>query len=325
MITDIHAHLAYHKIYASAFLEGVAGSIPASASRAWVRRILENTLQDEQGDKLIQQMREAGITRTVLLIADYGYALGEAECTIDEIHALHARVLRKYPANLSVFAGVDPRRGEAGVRLFERSVVNYGFSGLKLYPPCGFELDDPDLFPLYEICQHYHLPVLTHTGPSLELLRTERRFPESILAVSRRYPGVDFILAHGGARDVERTVELALARENIFFDIAAFQMSMADMGEFRARFRMFFDRVPTKVLFGSDWPLYSLQGPQRRWVECFKTLGALDDLELERLLFRNAEAVLAKSRVPIPSDRNEPPNTGPAVCATQDRRSSGLI
>ena len=47
------------------------------------------------------------------------------------------------------------------MKLFRKSIEQYHFSGFKVYPPCGFEIDDERLFPYYEICDNYRLPVLT--------------------------------------------------------------------------------------------------------------------------------------------------------------------
>ena len=295
MIIDIHTHIAYHKLYSEGFLNGISETIfpDGNVNPNLIKKIIYGALNDSECQKFIGQMDEAKIDKSVLLIADYGYRLGEAELSISEIHALHYEIVTKYPEKFIVFAGVDPRRGRPGLDLFERSIREYNFRGLKLYPPCGFELDDNHLRPFYDLCFQEKIPVLTHTGPSLKTMRTEKRYPGSIFKIASEYKEVKFILGHGGARDYLTSVQLAKNRENIYFDISAFQNYTEDVNETKQRFRMFFDEVPDQVLFGSDWPMFSLRGSQRKWVDFVIELNVLQDFELEKLFYKNALAVLS--------------------------------
>mgnify|MGYP000173617387 CR=1 FL=1 len=294
MIIDIHTHLANHKIFSDGFLQGVAETFfPANSTNpAMVKKIVLSSLKDETCTKFIKQMDDANIDKSVLLIADYGYSMGEAEYSIEEIHDLHHNLIREYPKLFEVFGGVDPRRGQVGYDLFEKSIKEYGFKGLKLYPPCGFELSDKEVYPLYEMCNELSLPVLTHTGPALNTMRTEQKYPGSVQKVAKEFPNIKFILGHGGARDYETSVRLAQECENIWFDISAFQNYIEDLDDTKKRFRMFFDKVPDKVLFGSDWPMFSIRGPQNKWVNFMYDLNVLTEDELDKLFYRNAHTVL---------------------------------
>ncbi|MBD0254137.1 MAG: amidohydrolase family protein [Cytophagales bacterium] len=295
MIIDVHTHLPYHKIFAEGFLSGITESMFEDATQklAIMSKILLTTLNDDKGLKMMKQMDEANIARSVLLIADYGYSLGEAALSIEEIHELHRQVMNAFPERFMVFAGVDPRRGQAGLDLFEKSIRDYKFRGLKLYPPCGFELNDKEVFPLYELCKSYNVPVLTHTGPSLKKMRTEQKYPQSILEVSREFKTVQFILAHGGARDCATTVEVARQRENVLFDISAFQHYADDVAQQQRNFRMFFDQAPDQVLYGSDWPMYVFKGGQRKWIDFIINLDVLSGEELDKLFYKNASEKLS--------------------------------
>lgn len=294
MIIDVHTHLAYQKIFSEGFLSGVASTMVTDGDpmkEKFIRQLIVNNLKDENGDVFIRQMDEAGIDKAVLLIADFGYALGEAELSIEDIHLLHRQVRDLYPDKFIVFGGVDPRRGRRGIDLFEKAVRDWKFGGLKLYPPCGFELDDPQLMPLYEICNAYHVPVLSHTGPSLATMRTERRYPETVLTISAAFPGVQFILGHGGARDWETSVDVARQRPNVALEISAFQ-AYAGPEALKVRFRHFFDQVPDQVLFGSDWPMFIMGTSQVQLVELIRDLGVLTEAENDKLYYQNAQRIL---------------------------------
>jgi predicted TIM-barrel fold metal-dependent hydrolase len=239
----------------------------------------------------------AGIDKSILLIADFGYSLGEAALSLQEIHALHDRVLKRFPDRFIVFGGVDPRRGPEGVDIFERSLHRFGFSGLKLYPPCGFEMDDPLLYPLYEICNQYKLPVISHTGPSLPSMRTERQYPSTILKVSEEFKDISFILAHGGANDWEVTVEIAKQRRNVYFDISTFQAGIQHPEELESRFKAFEKQCPDQVIFGTDWPMFVLSVSQKQLVDMVDGLRSISLRSKEKLFSANALEVLSKSTV----------------------------
>ena len=62
------------------------------------------------------------------------------------------------------FVHLDPRR-EGFYDLFIKSIEEYGFKGVKLYPPLGYFPYDPRLIPVYEYCSAHKLPILTHCSP----------------------------------------------------------------------------------------------------------------------------------------------------------------
>jgi predicted TIM-barrel fold metal-dependent hydrolase len=294
MIIDIHMHLPYHRIFPAGFIEPVALALAAgdSSKLPFTRKLVRANLADRDGSTLKTLMDQCGIQRSVLLIADFGVCHGEAECSLEEIFSVHRDVLAKYPDRFIVFGGVDPRRGRAGVDLFERSIKSYGFAGLKLYPPCGFEMDDEGLYPLYELCSAHGLPVLSHTGPSWESMRTEREYPRSVLRVSEEFPKINFILGHGGARDWRSNVDVAKARKNVFLEVSTFQKSIREERELDDRFRYFFDHIPDQILFGSDWPMFALGSTLQNIIRMVRRPAVLKDDEQEKFLFGNAHNLL---------------------------------
>lgn len=261
-VIDVHTHLANWRAFPREFISGVASD---SLESAGLTRILRASLNDE-GERLVQQMDEAGISKSVILAADFGVALGEAEWSCLEHNEKCAEVSSRFPDRFIWFSGVDPRRGAAGLDIFKRSVVDWKCAGLKLYPPCGFELDDERLWPFYKLCNDRGLPILTHSGPSLPALETERNFPQSVRRIASEFKDINFILAHGIINTFPVAVELAGEFENVFLDISAFQVLLPDEPEIGRRMHHACRLAPSKVLFGTDWPLYILNGTQKEWV-----------------------------------------------------------
>jgi predicted TIM-barrel fold metal-dependent hydrolase len=294
MIIDVHTHLPYHRIFPNTFMDNVARPLSQNDPRKieFVKKIIRANLNDDHGENLLLQMDSCGISRSVLLIADFGHAMGEAELSLEEIYSLHREILKKHADRFVVFGGVDPRRGRSAIDLFERSITQFGFSGLKLYPPCGFELDDPILYPLYEICDQHDIPVLTHTGPSFPSLTTERKYPGSILKICEEFRNVNFILGHGGAKAWRANVNLAQRKKNIFLEVSTFQTNIIKPEELASRFRYFFDRIPDQILFGSDWPMFMMGSTFQQIIDAITSLKALKIDESEKLFYTNAKDLL---------------------------------
>jgi predicted TIM-barrel fold metal-dependent hydrolase len=62
------------------------------------------------------------------------------------------------------FIAIDPRRKNL-LEIVRRYVEEYGFRGLKLYPPMGYYPDDPALHPVYAYAQENGLPLIAHCSP----------------------------------------------------------------------------------------------------------------------------------------------------------------
>jgi len=258
-------------------------------------------LQDPLCDGLVAEMDEAGISKSILLIADFSYALKDCALTIEESFLKHREVLKRHPNRFEVFGGVDPRWGNDGVRLFERSLAEFGFRGLKVYPPCGFSPSSPALFPYYDLCAQRHFPVLLHVGPTSPALTFDTCNPFLIDEAARNFPNVDFILAHGSVSFVEECTMLCRFRPNIYLDISGFQTTLGWDGNCTAVKRIVSQGINHKILFGTDWPAFRLQGNQRSFVKVIsEEAGALDELSEPAkalVLYKNIDRLLRKSQL----------------------------
>jgi len=232
-IIDIHAHLANIKIYPDYWINGVMNNIYKALNGKEdadkiVKALIKTTLNDFDCKKLIKSMDNSGIDKTVIVMADFGYGVKDMEFSLRDIYDEHRKSIAEYKDRLIVFAGCDPRRGKEGYELFENGINEYDFKGLKLYPPCGFELDDKELFPLYEICNKYELPILVHTGKSLESMKSNFKFPQSLKNVAKQYKDCKFILGHGAIQEYDVCYELPLMFDNIFLELSGFHNYICD-------------------------------------------------------------------------------------------------
>jgi predicted TIM-barrel fold metal-dependent hydrolase len=210
-------------------------------------------------------------------------------------------VLARHPGRLRAFVGVDPRWGRDGLTLFETAIRDYGFCGMKLYPPCGYAPDDKALYPFYEICAQLSLPVLVHIGATSPVLPFGFAQPLLIDRAALDFPGVDFILAHGTVHYQDECAMLCTNRPNVYLDISGFEMRDA------SHMRATFDRaINHKVLFGTDWPIFRLQGRQKQFVDRLREdsswrPASMSAADVDLLFHGNAARLLGRRQVPRPA------------------------
>jgi predicted TIM-barrel fold metal-dependent hydrolase len=302
-IIDSHCHIASEEHTPMSFIEGsvanMVGALSAQGLPATPKKLIAmfmNKLQDPQCDFLAQEMEEAGISKCVLLIPDFTYALKDCKLTIEESFHRHREVRLRHPGKFEVFGGVDPRWGKDGVALFERSLAEFGFSGFKVYPPCGYSPSDPSLFPYYELCAHHRVPVLLHIGPTSPVLDFTVSNPFQIDEAARRFPRVNFILAHGSVSFVQECIMLCRFRPNVYLDISGYQATLGYDPAATAVKQIVSVGINHKVLFGTDFPVFRLQGEQKDFIEpLIREDGALADLserEQSMILHANVERLL---------------------------------
>lgn len=303
MIIDVHSHLGFTKLYPEYFLNGIISSIEGplkaqlgpSYNRALIANMIKSTLNDNDGKKLIKQMDDSGISKAVLLMTDFGYEDNNMEFSIEDIYSVFINIKSNYPDRFLAFFGVDPRRDGKYVDLFRRSIEEHGFSGLKLYPPCGYDLTDKRLMPYYEVCQKHDVPVLTHTGTSLGTMYNDYNYIEQVTELSKLYKDVKFILAHVTFENFEDNLKLAMKADNVYFDLAAFQLDWnTDVLEYKVK--KIFETLPEKILFGTDWPIYSMLGNQKRWVDYFKDHPDISKSHKDLLFYGNARTIFKELR-----------------------------
>jgi hypothetical protein len=299
-IIDAHCHIASEDFIPRSFIDGAVANLEvalsaqgASPRTTKLASLYDSKMRDPSCDELIAEMAAAGIEKSILLAADFTWALKDCALTIEESFVRHAEVLRRHAGKLEVFGGVDPRWGQDGLALLERSFVELGFRGFKVYPPCGFSPSDPALFPFYELCAAHRAPVVVHIGPTSPALAFDTSNPFLLDAAARRFPTVNFILAHGSVSYREECAMLCAFRPNVYLDVSGYQGESRGGGIAEA-IRLVVSRgINHKVLFGTDWPVYRMQGTQASAVEAILSdhgpLAELSDLDQALVLHRNAE------------------------------------
>ncbi len=297
MIIDFHAHLAFYKLYPDKFLGGMFSEDDENTISLKKRvSIVKMFLKDCDCSLLLKQMDEANIKKTVLLIVDDNEFLGKTGLTIEESYHLHFEILKRHSDRFIIFAGYHPGREKIGINLLKKGIEDCGFSGVKLYPPYGFKINDVRLNDCYEYCDKLGLPILIHTGFSLKGLENENAEPQALGQVAEQYQNINFIMAHAGYKLDNSLIQSLLLKDNIYADISGFQSIMNLEYRNEVLKLIFKEPYNSKILYGSDWPISNMMKPLSNQIKTIQDIAnntQLNDVNaLNNILYNNAEKIL---------------------------------
>lgn len=199
------------------------------------------------------------------------------------------------------FAHHDPFAPGAADEL-RRAVVELGLRGYKvLAPTLSGRIDDPVLYPLWQVAEELAIPVVVHFGvhdggggiaehPNMNPLRLHD--------VAKAFPFTSFVVPHFGCGYPGELLQLAWTCRNVLVDTSGnnewvrwmpYPLTVADL------FEKFLDTVgPERVVFGSDSAHFP-RGLVRRYfddqVHIVTDLG-LSDAERYAVFAGNAQRLL---------------------------------
>lgn len=175
-----------------------------------------------------------------------------------------------------------------------RSLLTAGaIKGLKLYP--GYEPfypGDPKLTPAYLLAEEFDVPVMIHTGDTYAPTgKVKFAHPLHVDEVAVDFPRVKFLICHLGNPWFRDCMEVVYKNDNVYTDISGLTL-----GQFTDRFEAYMRQQlkemilwgvnPNKLLYGTDWPLASMES----------YLAFMEELKLppgdkDMLFFENAAAL----------------------------------
>jgi uncharacterized protein len=261
-----------------------------------------NRYCDPGGAKLLRQMDDAKIDKTVVLPLDWGLLLGEPRVPIEEQHLAIAEIAARSEGRIVPFVGIDPRRKDA-VRRIRFFLEEHDMRGIKLYPAAGYDPTADDFRPVFELAEAFHVPVLVHTGCSFGPFLTKYGEPSVMDCLCATYPGVTFVAAHLGSGFLEQFCWLGYAKPNLFVDCSLMQIrARRNYPEFARNLRLACDLIGSRrVLFGTDWPFGQSVMRNTDYTEAFGRLADVEDAgsgfagyEIQQMLGGNAGYLLTK-------------------------------
>lgn len=135
--------------------------------------------------------------------------------------------------------------------------------------------DDPAYAPIYDLAARHGVPVVFHTGDtSTADAKLKYAHPLALdeLAVDRR--DLTFVLAHCGNPWIETAAEIAYKNPNVYIECSALMTGDMDDLDPEHLERYVTDAIryvwgyiedPSKLMFGSDWPLVDIESYVRAY------------------------------------------------------------
>ena len=158
-------------------------------------------------------------------------------------------------------------------------LLEAGVKGIKMHPDSqGFAIDDPRLFPLYEIIRG-RVPVMLHMGDQ----RYNYSHPIRLRKVLDLFPGLDAIAAHFGGYSMQETAMELLQDTDCVMDISSSMMFM-EPGEPERYINAY---GAERMAYGSDYPMFD---PVKE-VEHFLRLDLTHE-QKEQMAYKTAERIL---------------------------------
>ncbi len=232
-------------------------------------------------EETVRKMDEAGIALGVIQGRDvettYNYKLSN-----DHV----ARAVGKFPDRFIGFAGVDPNKGMGAVREIGRAVKTLGLRGVSIDPYLHHKpANDKIYYPIYAKCVELGVPIMLTTGPGAHVPESimGHASPETIDEVAKDFPELIIIASHGCYPYVMEMISIALRHENVYFDIAAYELFPGSDLYIKAVNTI----IPRKMIFASGHPLTDFTETIKR----HKGLAYTPEAR-ENVYYRNGEAVL---------------------------------
>jgi uncharacterized protein len=181
--------------------------------------------------------------------------------------------IREYPKRFRGFIFVNPALPGTLDEVERR--LSAGFCGLKMalvqYPVA---LDSPQISALCEIANARRIPVFFHQG-----LTAATSDPTPMF---KRFPKVNFIIAHAGVQYFEQAIVLAREYRNVWLDTSSYFVTTHKLR------RLTREVGASKLVFGSDVPVMASDATQ-----ALEKIMALDISDQERA------AILGKNLLQI--------------------------
>jgi predicted TIM-barrel fold metal-dependent hydrolase len=189
------------------------------------------------------------------------------------------------PDRFRLMANLNPHLHYPLVGELKRQ-ISLGAVGLKLHPVHGtFPPNDRMLYPAYAYCEGENVPVVFHCGTSVFSGATNRYAnPELIEDVTRDFPDLTIVLAHGGRGWwYDAAAFITLMRPNVYIEVSG--LPPRKLPDYYKNFDL--ERLARKMIFGTDWP--GVPGPKAN-AHAIANLGLTNET-LTRVLHENARRI----------------------------------
>jgi hypothetical protein len=261
------------------------------------RNDLIKGMYDPGGKKLLEMQKKAGIDKTVIFGSDFGLEIGDPVIPVFENNKMYADLAKEHPDKFVALCAIDPRRRGA-IKHVEQCMEEWGMRGMKMHPAAGFYPTDEILYPFYEKCADWGVPIVFHSGaqPAAPVYLDQQR-PCFIAEAATRFPDTKMIIAHVAMDLWVEAVMFGKLIPNVYFDLSYHQFTYVVQGpeKFFKWIRTLIDECGvSKLLWGTDTPLPSTILSDDQYVKAFLDAyeqGLFTKEEMEMMMWRNTAEV----------------------------------
>lgn len=196
---------------------------------------------------LLQEMDAMRIQQSIILPIKMGLPFGDRQTETWRDAIVTAGEQQRLISGLSIHP-----RGKTRIEEM-RAHAATGARLMKIHPTVqAFYPDDADMMAVYEEAQSLGLTIFFHGGRAGIEPKSRHRYamPRHYEAVLANFPKLAVVLGHGGARDGDAMLELALKYDNAWLGIHGQSVSNLEKMILRTQGR--------RLLFGTDWPFYHI-------------------------------------------------------------------
>jgi uncharacterized protein len=241
---------------------------------------------EERKELLLRTMQDGNVDHSIILSS---YKVDPDRPSTEQL----IEVTKKHD-NLSIVAGFSiDGHNDHDFQDCRKWLKDGLIRGIKLY--CGYEHYypyDKRYQRVYDLCVEYGVPAMIHTGDTFSSKGKLRySHPLNIDEIAVDNPELKIIICHIGNPWIQDCEEVIYKNKNAYADISGLVL-----GEFTHYFEDFMvDKVreflnyagePRYLLYGSDWPLSSMDSYLN-----FAAKLELTQHSRELLMFRNAQAL----------------------------------
>jgi uncharacterized protein len=254
-------------------------------------------MYDPGGKKVLENMKTAGIEKSVIFGSDFGAEIGDPKIHPFEANKIYADIAKKHSDKLTALASIDPRRPGA-IKHCETCIEEWGMRGFKMHPAAGFYPTDEVLYPLYEKCADWGVPIVFHAGsqPAAPVkLDTQRSL--FLAEAATKFPDTKFIMAHVAMDLWHEAIMYGKLIPNLYFDLSYHQFSYVTWGpqKFYEWVRLLIDECgASKLMWATDTPLVNAVLAPDLYVKVFterQTDINFTDEEMEMIMWGTAAEV----------------------------------
>lgn len=236
------------------------------------------SVQAQSMDLLIAEMREAGITR--------GVVVGRTTATLGSVpNADVAAIVADHPG-LFVGVGSADTTNRHRARTMIEECRSLGLAMVNLEPGVmdpPYHPDDRRLYPIYAECEDAGMPIVIMAGGGAgpDISYTSPICLDRMLA---DFPALTVVCSHGGWPWVQEMVSIAFRRPNLFLCPDMYLIGLPGMDDYLRAANSF---LADQILFGTAYPFC----PLVPYVERFMRLDIKPEAR-EGILWRNADRLL---------------------------------